>query len=234
MYKKLLEYQEIDKNLKAFDDKLHNDENYKKYTAAVRFLKTVNEKRTQIEDRAGFLLNSLAELEARSAKLAEEKSEFEDTDDINEEATVSFLKKKAEELANAFKAVETELNDLTKEMNGLVSQYKTLAANTKAMKEQREASNAQIEKLQSEQEKEKSELIKKLNELEKEIDPSLMSKYKERRGKIAFPIVVVIPQTHLKHCLGCGTEFSSLEAANLKRDKYIECENCKKMIFVKE
>ena len=230
MYKKLLEYQEIDKNLKAMEDKLRSDESYKKYAASVRFLKTVNETRTQIEDRAKFLLDSLEELSARYNKLCTDKKEFEDIDDIKEEATVTFLKKKAEELSNAFKAVENEINALTKEMNGLVNQYKTLAANTKAMKEQSEASKVEIEKLQSAQAAEKAEITKKLAALEKDIDPDLMAKYKERRSKIKFPIVV--PSSDLKHCRGCGTEFSSLEAANLKKEKYIECENCKKMIFL--
>ncbi len=233
MYKKLLEYQEIDKNLKAMEDKLHNDDNYKKYTASVKFLRTVNEKRTQIEDRAKFLLDTLGELSARYKRLVEEKAEFEDIDDIKEESTVAFLKKKAEELANAFKAVEADINALTKEMNGLISQYKTLAINTKVMKEQGEQAKAEIEKLQASQAAEKAEIVKKLASLEKNIDPQLMAKYKERRSKIKFPIVVVVPPTDLKHCLGCGTEFSSLEAANLKRDKFIECENCKKMIFLK-
>lgn len=234
MYKKLLEYQEIDKNLKAMEDKLHSDESYKKYSVAVKFLKTVNEKKAQIEERAQFLLDTLEELSARYNRLLDEKAEFEDIDDIKEEATVTFLKKKAEELSTAVKAVETEISTLTKEMNGLIGQYKTLAANTKAMKEQSEASKAEIEKVQAAQESDKMAITKKLATLEKQIDPNLMAKYKERRSKIKFPIVVVVPQSDVKHCLGCGTEFSSLEAANLKKNKYIECENCKKMIFLED
>lgn len=234
MYKKLLEYQEIDKNLKAMEDKLHGDESYKKYSIANKFLKTVNEKKAQIEDRAQYLMDTLEELSARYYRLVDEKAEFSDIDDIKEEATVTFLKKKAEELSNAFKAVEAEINALTKEMNNLVSQYKTLANNTTAMKEQRATAQADIEKLQAGQGMEKETITKKLADLEKQIDPALMAKYKDRRSKIKFPIVVVVSQGGVKHCLGCGTEFSSLEVANLKRDKHIECENCKKMIFLED
>ncbi|MBO4572496.1 MAG: hypothetical protein J5762_01840 [Clostridia bacterium] len=233
MYRKLLEYQEEDKKLKAIEDTYKTNEDYKKYNVAVRFLKTVSETKTQIEDRAGYLLSELDDLKVKYERLAEEQTEFEAVDEANEEATVVFLKKKSQELSKAFADIERDIDKLNAEMTELVSQYKKLSAETKAMKEQYEKSREAVAAIQKNGEGEKNEITNKLADIAKSIPAELMAKYNAARKSNKFPLVYVVEPSETKHCAACGTEFSSLESATLKKDKFIECENCRKLIFLK-
>ena len=233
MYNKLLEYQEEDKKLKAIDDGLRANEDYKKYNVAGRFLKTVTETRTQIEQRAEYLLSQLAGLEKKYARLLEEKAEFSEIDDAEEESTVNFLKKKSSELSASFAEMEKEIDKLNKEMTELVNQYKKLMTETKTMKETFDACKEEVKKLQAEVEGQKAEITKRLEELAKGIPSDLMEKYRTARKSNKFPLVYVVDESECKHCVACGTEFSALSVTKLKKDRFIECENCRKLIFIK-
>ena len=233
MYKKLLEYQEEDKKLKAIEDSLKGNEDYKKYNVSVRFLKTVGETRTQIEDKAKYLLSVLDDLGNKYARLQEEKAEFDDIDDAQDETTVAFLKKKSQELTKAFADLEKEIDKLNQEMAELVAQYKKLSGETKVMKEQYEKSKGAVAEMQKTVEKDKAQITAKLTKIGKEIPPELMAKYQAARKTNKFPLVYVIDGSDLRHCVACGTEFSALSIATLKKDKFIECENCRKLIFLK-
>ena len=234
MYKKLLEYQEEDKKLKVIEDQLKTNEDFKKYNVAVRFLKTVNETRAQIEDRAAYLLSVLKDLEAKYARLAEEQAEFSEIDEAAEENTVVFLKKKSQELSKSFADMEKDIEKLNREMSDLVVQYKKLSAETKSMKEQFESSKAAVAELQKKVEKERAEISAKLEKIAENIPADLMAKYQTARKSSKFPLVHVVEGgTEVRHCVACGTEFSALSVAKLKKDKFIECENCRKLIFMK-
>ncbi len=233
MYQKLLEYQEEDRKLKTIEDAYKTNEDYKKYNVAVRFLKTVTETKNQIEDRAAYLLSELEALNKKYDRLAEDQTEFDEIDDAQEESTVTFLKKKSQELSKAFADIEKEIEKLNGEMTELVAQYKKLSAETKAMKEQYEKSRESVEAIRKTGESEKAVITKKLEEIAKQIPPELMAKYNAARKTSKFPLVYVVDAGDVKHCAACGTEFSTLETATLKKDKFIECENCRKLIFLK-
>ena len=233
MYKKLLEYQEEDKKLKDIEDSLKSNDDYKKYNVSFRFLKTVGDTRNQIEDKAKYLLSVLDDLELKYTRLQEEKAEFDDVEDAQDETTVAFLKKKSQELTKAFADIEKEIDKLNQEMTELVNQYKKLSAETKAMKEQYEKSKGAVAEMQKSVEKNKTEIAAKLTKIAKEIPPELMAKYQAARKTNKFPLVYVIEGADVRHCVACGTEFSALSIATLKKGKFIECENCRKLIFLK-
>ena len=232
MYKKLLEYQEIDKQLKALEESLKGNEDYKKFNIAFRFLKTVNETKNAIEERSGYLLANLENLNKKYTRLLEEKAEFEEMDENMDESTANFLKKKSVELSKAFGDIEAEIEKLQKEMNDLVNQYKKLTADTKAMKEQYEKLKDSISQLQKSSEVKRAEITQRLNEIAKDIPAELMEMYQAARKMNKFPIVCVISEKDCRHCVACGTEFSTLDVAKLKKDRFIRCENCRKLIFL--
>ena len=63
-----MEYQEVDKGLKAIEDLLKNSEEFKKYALARKFLKTVNDTKAQIEEKAKALVSLSARLKEATAK----------------------------------------------------------------------------------------------------------------------------------------------------------------------
>lgn len=231
MIEKLLEYQTVDAELKNIENELKKSEEFKKYAQAVKFLKTVTESKSQIEAKASSLLTGLGALEKKLQKLDEDKSEFSALNDVEDEATLAFLKKKSQELSNQYAVLEQEIEKLAKEMTELATSYKKLMSNTKLMLEQQDEFKKKYEDLLKTKESEKVAIKKKLVAIEKDIPSEYMDKYKEKRKDPKFPIVYELKD---KHCTACGTELSQLELSRLKNEKIIECENCRRLIFVKE
>lgn len=236
MLEKLMEYQEVDKELKAIEDSLRASSDFKKLAQATKFLRTVNETKAQIEDRSKALYSLAEELEKNYALLLEEQHEFDDAGNAQELSTVSYLKKKSQELSRKFSALEAEINKLSQDIADLAAQYKKLSANTKAMMEQREKSKEGYDALVKEKEAEKEAINKRLSEIAKDIPKEYMEKYLEKRKDNKFPICyeIELKQKGSVHCTACGTEFSALQLTNLKQKGFIECENCRKLIFVKK
>lgn len=231
MIEKLLEYQTVDAELKNIENELKKSEEFKKYAQAVKFLKTVTESKSQIEAKASSLLTGLGALEKKLQKLDEDKSEFSALNDVEDEATLAFLKKKSQELSNQYAVLEQEIEKLAKEMTELATSYKKLMSNTKLMLEQQDEFKKKYEDLLKAKESEKVAIKKKLTAIEKDIPSEYMDKYKEKRKDPKFPIVYELKD---RHCTACGTELSQLELSRLKNEKIIECENCRRLIFVKE
>lgn len=231
MIEKLLEYQTIDAELKNIENELKKSDEFKKYAQAVKFLKTVSDSKTQIESKASSLLSNLNALESELKKLDEDKNEFSTLSDVEDESTLAFLKKKSQELSFMYAALEQKIEKLSKEMSELTASYKKLMAGTKLMLEQQDEYKKKYEDLLKEKETEKTKIRKKLDVIEKDIPKEYMEKYKEKRKDPKFPIVYELKD---KHCAACGTELSQLELSRLKNEKIIECENCRRLVFIKE
>lgn len=236
MLEKLMEYQRVDKELKALDDALRSSEDFKKYSQARKFLKTVAETKDQIDDKAKSLIALCAQLEAAYATLLEEEAEFKDVGEGKDLTTVSYIKKKAHELSVKLANLENEIAKLNADLGELTVQYKKLVKQNNLMKEQRDESREKYEALVKEQEAERAAIEKRLAEIAKDIPEEYMNRYLEKRKDNKFPICyeIEIGGKGSVHCTACGTEFSSLQLSKLKQDGFIECENCRKLIFVRK
>ena len=231
-----MEYQEVDKELKAIEDSLRSSEVYRKYASATKFLRGANDTKEQIEDRAKALSSAMNEMSELYRALKEEQDEFSDSDTAQQESTVSYLKKKSQELSKKFSALENDITKLSGEINDLVAQYKKYMTTVKAMMAQREENKEKYEALVRETEPKKKEITAKLEEIAKDVPQEYLKKYLEKRKDNKFPICyeIELPAKGSVHCTACGTEFSSLELSKLRQNGYIECENCRKIIFVKK
>ena len=71
----------------------------------------------------------------------------------------------------------------------------------------------------------KTEDVKKL---EHNIDPNLLSKYKQKRQDNIYPVFVPCLD---KACGGCRMELPSASYANLKKEGLLVCEHCRRIIY---
>lgn len=235
MFEKLMEYQAVDGKLKAIEDELRASEEFRKYAKAVKFLKSVPASKEQIEDRAKALLSAMNELNARFAKLEEEKSDFDDSCDFEDEGALGFLKQKSADLASRLAAVEAEINTLKKGMDELLKEYKELSATAKKMKQDCDENKEKYDELKKEKEKGKEEILAELKKLESEVPAEYLDKYKAKRKDKQFPIVYEVKLgKEAPRCSACGTELSNLQVFQLREEKLTECENCRKLIFIKD
>lgn len=230
MIERLLEYQQVDGELKVIENELKKSEEFKKYAQAVKFLKTVSDSKAQIESKAAALLSGIKVLEDRLAELNEDKNEFVGLDDVEDKDTLAFLRKKSQELSKQYAALEGEIEKLIKDMTELTASYKKLMASAKLMLQQQDEYKVKYEELSHQKDAEKKKIKQKLAEIAKDIPEEYLNKYKEKRQDPKFPIVYEVTG---KHCAACGTELSQLELSRLKNEKIMECENCRRLIFIK-
>ncbi len=230
LIEQLLNYQEVDEQLKTIEDALKGSDEFKKYAQATKFLKTVDDSRVMFEDRSKSLLSNFSERKKQLSKLLEEMAELESS--INDEVSekeVAYLTRKSNDLLKRLNLLETEVVKYDSEIKDLLSQYNTFVKKTKVALEQRKEYKEKYEKLAAEKEEEMKEISARLHKMESEIPAELMEKYKEKRKDGKFKIVCKV---HNGYCTSCNTELVIADKEKLKAEKIIECPNCHKLIYL--
>ena len=231
MIQALLEYQTVDAKLKAIETRLSASEDRKKAMVAKKFLESVNESVEKLDAKAAELTQSYKDLALRQNELLESVSEYDTVAETCGEDEVEYVHKKAKELEDRIVSMAKELNTLEETIENIVAQYNTLQKKTVEAQKQYRECGAKYNELKASVQEEREEITKKLAAMEKTVDPALMAKYQAKRNdKVSFPIVLECTENR---CPACGMEFSLQEVNKLKTNKIDECENCRKLIFVK-
>ena len=76
-----------------------------------------------------------------------------------------------------------------------------------------------------------NEKTKEVKKLESSVDADILTKYKQRRKEVDFPVIVPVID---KTCGGCHMELPSAFLANLKSKGVLECEHCHRYIYWQE
>ena len=117
-------------------------------------------------------------------------------------------------------------------MSELTVQYTKLKKETVAYQEQYQKSGAEYAKLKEAVAPERKQIEEDLKKLSIGIPPEILLQYLEKRKDKQFPIVYKVTAKD-KHCSACGTELSLKQLDGLKKENaVIECENCRKLIFL--
>ena len=133
--KLIVEYQELDKNLKAIEDELNGSEVAKKYLVARKFLSTVKESLSDLDKKAQVATDSynasVKELESLVSSAKELESSL---DGCETEEEIEYLKKKYQDASAKISLAEQKVNALSKEMADLYNEYRKLGQQNKVMK----------------------------------------------------------------------------------------------------
>ena len=150
LIKKLLDYQEVDLQLKTIEDEILKTEEAQKYYAARKFLSTVKDTLQAFEDKAEKLLirynNALKEVDEMKKTAAECKAIVESCED---ESELNYISKKFKSAVDALSRREQEINDVIKEMEDLSREVVKLNKQNKVMREQFAAYKPKFEELRA-------------------------------------------------------------------------------------
>ena len=72
------------------------------------------------------------------------------------------------------------------------------------------------------------ELTETLSKMEKDLNKEDFAKYKQLKNDNIFPVFVPINE---KVCSACRMEVPSAKLDKLKNEKYIACEQCRRLIY---
>lgn len=233
MITKLIAYQEVDGRLRKIEVELAKSEERKKMSDAKKFLKGVQEKLDKINARA-FELNQSYENAIKKQKELHAKSlEFSGAlDTIEEVNEAEYLLKKADELDAGLKALGNDIEKIENEIKALISEYKTLASQTKKYQEVYAENKAKYDMLKASKEGEIKAIEEELSAIAKDIDASVLELYKKKRNdEKIFPVLF---ECRENVCGACNMELPSLTVSELKSGKIIECDQCRRLIYIKK
>ena len=230
---KLFAYQEEDAKLFEIEKKLKESEARKKGVQAERFLRSVSDTLAGIEAKAQELNCAFEQSQVELEKVFEESEEFKTiANKVSDEKEIAYLKDRANKLSKTLDELLKKIQKIEQEMNEIALQYNKLKKDTALYQEQYEKSGAEYSKLRESLAPERKKIEENLKSLAVGIPPAYIEKYNEKRKDKQFPIVFKITSKD-KHCSACGTELSLKQLDKLKKeDSLIECENCRKLIFM--
>jgi len=228
--KKILEYQEIDTKIKDIDDKLKQSPERKKYMNALAFAKSKDEAVKNFDAKTTALSGKLdaakAGFEKNIATLSEYKGELS-TLDSSEEA--AYFQKALSQTKTALETCERDLVQILREMEETKKQFedfKTRLAEEGVIYNQ----NKPLYEAQKKEADEKTAEIKAaLLKAEAGVSPELLSVYNKKKAENIFPVFVPLKKDM---CGGCFTNVPLNEQSKLKREKMIDCEKCRRIIYI--
>jgi len=232
MIDKLLEYQKIDSELNAIEREIGKSEEEKKYVSAKRFLKSVNTSLQMLDGKAGELANKYSALKTTYGKIKDSESEYDNIiDTCEDENELNYLAKKAQELYDKASELQKNIEKLVSDINSVVKDFNILKKNTQDAKRQYDEYREKYFNLIKSKKGAMDEIKSRLDKLKKDIDPVIMQKYYIKRKDKIFPVLFPI---NGKHCSACGTELSMMGYTNLMKNGIIECDYCRRLIYVEK
>lgn len=228
-FTKILEYQKKDGELFKIERELNQNESKKIFQEMFKLIKKAQDRSQSLEAKAGIVLKdyesikkayneNIAQLEKFVSKNLEEMSN-KDLDTVIEAANsiinnLNILEKRLFTQAESLNATLNEFNSTKKNYGSARAKY---AENKKIYEEELGKKSPQIDQIK-----------KDLSKLEKDIEPKLITRYKQLRADRIYPVFVRLID---KSCGGCRMERSAAELDKLKNQGYLECENCHRIII---
>lgn len=231
MNNKLLEYQELDKKLKKIKKESAGENSIQSLEKLNKIIKDCQNKILELEETSKSLLSSLNKLlevqkkgvayVGKCEKMDIEKMKPEELKDFDAKTTQT-----AKQLAE----LDARITSHNEEVKKVVLDYKLTRKKLLEAKEKRD-SLKQESSSSTEQSNPYDDLKKQMVELEKEIEPAKLAKYKALKQDGIFPVIVPLVD---KRCGGCRMELSTSALDKLKTNGMHECEQCRRLIYLKK
>ncbi|MBQ7977558.1 MAG: hypothetical protein IJ301_03065 [Clostridia bacterium] len=232
MLKELLKYQKMDSKLVQIEHELENSDSKRVVNQMVEQVKTAQNKLVSLERYASELIAEYERLKQQFADERERINDAKSTDykrmgeaDLRDNATsitkqigdmlmlnkeITALSKKILKALNDFEHTKQVGVNAKKKYSESIDRYNQFAGDK----------TQYIEGVKSE-----------LKTLERDIDPEILKKYKKMREDHKFPVLVPLVNNS---CGVCAMEVPKARLDILAKDRILECENCHRMIYLKE
>lgn len=231
MIKSLLEYQNVDAELREIELSLAQSEERKKAASAKNFLNGANDSVAKLEQRAEELASKFNASLKLLGQLEEESKEYEGIDDMDEDQ-LSYVKKKAQNLTEEINNLTSVIESLSKEIESVLKEFSQLKADIKKAKAQYSEYGPKYNELKASKEDEMNKIKARLKKLEAGIDANVLEKYNQRRKDKIFPVLNEAKEMSKHAYCRCGTELSLTDYGNLKNGNIVECDSCHRLLYL--
>ena len=125
--------------------------------------------------------------------------------------------------------LESEISNIVRACESIKNEYSSIMKNARNARTNMEKHKAAFQAFKAQKDAEIAELEKELAEAGKKVEKTILSKYK---AKSVDKMPVFVPLVSGR-CGRCRMEVSAVGQNELKTKKFIECENCGRLIYLK-
>ena len=230
MIQELIQYQEIDRKLRRIEVALANSEERKAALERRKYLSGVEDSAAMLEKKAEDLLGRYRKLQANygeTLKTVEEYAKISES--LEQEDELEYFERKVNQVMDAMRAIESELHAVTKEMDETSRSFTELYKRFSQAKKEYKVYREKYEALKNSRADEIAAINAELKTAAKSVPPELLEKYQRKRRDKIFPVLVPL---NAESCGGCSMQISLNQMNRLKKDGFIECENCRRVIYL--
>lgn len=230
--KKILDYQKKDFELYKLERTLNENENKKIFVEMKNVVQNAQNKRNILEKQAGDLLSDYNNLKKnyeeniKSANIILGKKM-----ETASEADLDLIEEIASKISNNLSILEKMLLQEAEKVNAVLVEFNQIRKKNNLAKEKYLKHKELYENESKALQPEILEKQKEIKKLEADLDPAILSKYKQRRQDNIIPVFVPCID---KSCGGCHMELPYANLATLKSKGVLECEHCRRIIYASE
>ncbi len=234
-FDKLLEYQNVDKEMLALEEELAKSVEYKNLCMTKKRLDDAAGMVKRLQAEAGDVVNQYERIEQKASnivvKIKEIESNINHAADVNE---VDHYTKLLNNLIEELSSLETEVNKDVSKSGSIENDFKNKWQEGQQLAVDFKKAKTAFEVLRNSKESQLKEITTKLKALIPEIDPELFQIYQSLRKNRKLPPVVKY-NIDTKTCSGCRMDISNDIQCRLKKTgDYVECPNCRRILFFEE
>lgn len=226
---KILEYQNLDREMYAVEKQLKENENKKKANELYENMKNAQSRSYKLEEKASSILAELDKVkkqyQIQEDKMNEFLSKAPETLSKEEVVKMSQLKDK---LSQNIQILEKNLASLAESMNAVLSEFNKSIKIINSSKEQYAKHKEAYDKDVKVVDQQKAQIADKLKKIAVDIDPKIMEAYTKRRNENVFPVVVPLKGNS---CGGCHVELPFANITKLNEEGILSCEHCRRIIY---
>jgi len=230
MFEKILEYQKLDGKMRALEREAENDPTKQNLSKAFSLAKDSQNQLILLDSTARQSVIDYENYKKEFEKCFAELDKFnkEDFSSLSQEilnANLDKINAVCTKLASLERALSLQAESISNIIKNSDQMKKSIILNKQKYNEFKEKFEEVSKKYTPEIEKIKDQMTK----MEKEIDPKILAKYKHLRQDRIFPAFVPL---NGNSCGGCSMEIPSALRNNLKENGFLECEQCRRYIYL--
>lgn len=230
MLKNIIEYQKLDAKLLSLKRDLEKDASKQTLNKVVVLVKDSQNKLLELEAKAKSAIKDYEKYKIEYEKAYNQLNALikQDVEGMTESQLNESIEK-ANQLVSLLGSLERGLSSQAENVSTIVKNFETCRNNIVLYKQKYKESKLACEKLEESIKPKVEEIKKQKLEMEKSIDPTLLNKYKHLRQDKIFPVFVPLNNNS---CGGCSMELPAALMNKLKAEGYLECEQCRRYIYI--
>lgn len=232
MLKNVLEYQSIDLKIVQLKEKLASNPAKKTLNKMIVLAKDAQAKLIELENQAKSTMEQYEKINKEFNDTCEKLNNLikQDTAELPEDKLRENIEK-ASALSITLGNLERSLSYQKDVVTNILKNFDLYRKNIVLSKQKYKESKEEYDAVEKQILPEIEALKKEMTAIESKTDASLLAKYKHLRQDGIFPVFVPLKGNA---CGGCRMEIPAALMAKLKQNGYLECEQCRRLIYIEQ